>query len=115
VPGFGQLNHSAAVLGVRAEDLAVVAGASAASSAAQGLHGPVFSCELTGDATLVTLQCGTQRVTAKAGKDLRLAVGQPAVLATRAEQCFLFDANTQARLRVAPVPLLVQATAQAGA
>jgi multiple sugar transport system ATP-binding protein len=103
VPGFGQLNHNAVVLGVRAEDLSVVAGQPQAASATTGLHGPVFSCELTGDATLVTLQCGTQRVTAKAGKDLRLAVGQPAVLATTAAQCFLFDADSQTRLRVAPV------------
>jgi multiple sugar transport system ATP-binding protein len=62
----------------------------------------VFSWELTGDATLITLQCGAYRVTAKAGKSVRAAVGEVVGFAADAARCFLFDATTQTRLRVAP-------------
>jgi multiple sugar transport system ATP-binding protein len=100
VPGFGRMNHANAVLGVRAEDLTVLPAASAPPTTALGtFDGAVFACELTGDATFVTLQVGSQRVTAKAGKEVSEAVGEPRVLSTTAARCFLFDATAQTRLR----------------
>jgi multiple sugar transport system ATP-binding protein len=91
--GFAALTRERVVLGVRAEDLSPV-------STAAAVEGEVFSFELTGDATLITLQCGAQRVTAKADKLVRAAMGQRLGLSTRASQCFLFDGATQARLRI---------------
>ena len=95
VPGFGHLSAARAVLGVRAEDLRVVAPEDGQ------IVQPVFSFELTGDATLVTVQVGKQAVTARAGKSLRLAMGERVGLAADAQHCYLFDADSQARLRPA--------------
>ncbi len=99
VPGLGSADHDPVVLGVRPEDLEVVA--TAASAAAQ-ISGPVFAFELTGDATQVTLELGKQFITAKAGKDYRTRIGERVGLALRPERCFLFDAQTQMRLRPNP-------------
>jgi multiple sugar transport system ATP-binding protein len=100
VPGFGRVHHTNAVLGVRAEDLTLLSTASAPSTTSLGtLDGTVFACELTGDATFITLQVGPHRVTAKAGKDVSGGMGAPRVLSTLASRCFLFDAIAQTRLR----------------
>jgi multiple sugar transport system ATP-binding protein len=101
VAGFGNTTRNQVVLGVRAEDLVFKDGATTTvnSEADGSIVGDVFSCELTGDATLVTLQCGAHRVTAKAGKGVRAGIGQNARVHAQATQCFLFDAVTQARLR----------------
>ena len=92
--GFGSLSQGNVVLGVRAEDLQIAADAEAA------LNGPVFTVELTGEATLVTVSVGTNRVVARAAKDFRAAIGSTLSLSTVAERCFLFDGANQARLRV---------------
>jgi multiple sugar transport system ATP-binding protein len=94
IAGFGNVNQTNVVLGVRAEDLVLNEGAAGCVS------GDVFSCELTGDATLVTLQCGAHRVTAKAGKAVRVPMGQALSFDAHAARCFLFDAGTQLRVRV---------------
>jgi multiple sugar transport system ATP-binding protein len=93
VTGFGQATHAAAVLGVRAEDVLVgqIEGAD--------LVKEVFSFELTGDATLVTVRIGDRLFTARAAKEFRTTVGQPVGLTLRPAQCHLFDATTQARLQ----------------
>ena len=60
----------------------------------------VFSFELTGDATLVMLKLDDQFVTAKAGKEYRSSMGQRVGYAVGAERCYLFDGQTQDRLRL---------------
>jgi multiple sugar transport system ATP-binding protein len=93
VAGFAPVHNAAVVLGVRAEDLRV-----ADPSQAQ-FTGSVFSFELTGDATLVTLQVGAQRITAKAAKSFRVRMGETLGLACEASRCYVFDAASQLRLR----------------
>ena len=93
IPGFAALSQSNVVLGLRAEDL------SASSDAGAPIAGDVFSFELTGDATLVTLQLGDCRVIAKADKDHHVGIGQRQALRADASRCFLFDATTQTRIR----------------
>lgn len=93
VTGFGQVTHSAVVLGVRAEDVLVGAPEGA------DLIKEVFSFELTGDATLVTVRVGNRLFTARAAKDFRAVVGQTVGLTLRPAHCHLFDATTQARLQ----------------
>jgi multiple sugar transport system ATP-binding protein len=94
VPGFAALTQSNVVLGVRAEDLAISADAQTAHFAA-----PVFSFELTGDATLTTIKPGGQHITARAGKEFRASMGDMLGFEADAQRCFLFDAHTQNRLR----------------
>jgi multiple sugar transport system ATP-binding protein len=112
IDGFAAMTQAHVVLGVRAEDLLLSASvdgdadadadaaADANATAEAHIKGEVFSWELTGDATLITLQCGAHRITAKAGKAVRAGVGQRKSFLADAARCFLFDATTQARLRV---------------
>ena len=93
IAGFADINQTDVVLGVRPEDLSVCNAADAQIVA------DVFAFELTGDATAVTLKVGDTMVTAKAAKDLRLLMGSRQGFAARASSCFLFDAQSQTRLR----------------
>ena len=94
VPGFGTQSRPDVVLGVRAEDMAVTAPEQAQ------IRAEVFSFELTGDSTLVMVRIGEQVVTARAAKDYRARIGEPAGFAISAQQCHIFDGQTQNRLRL---------------
>ncbi|MGQ0563498.1 MAG: ABC transporter ATP-binding protein [Gemmobacter sp.] len=81
-------------LGFRAEDAAVAApGATGGAIAA-----PVYTMELLGDATMVTVRAGGALVAVKAHKDYRADIGQPVALHLPAAACHLFDTATGARL-----------------
>ncbi len=94
VPGFGTQSLPDVVLGVRAEDMMVTAPEQAQ------IRAEVFSFELTGDSTLVMVRIGEQVVTARAAKDYRARIGEPAGFAVSAHQCHIFDGQTQNRLRL---------------
>ena len=96
VAGFGSQTQDNVVLGLRAEDITVVSPDNAQIS------GSVFSFELLGDATTVTLKLADQFITAKAGKEFRAAMGQRAGFAIKVERCYLFDGQTQNRMRLGP-------------
>jgi multiple sugar transport system ATP-binding protein len=96
LPGFGAISQPNVVLGMRAEDLSV------SPHQDVPISGEVFSFELTGDSTLVTLQLGAHKVTARADKDHHTRIGQQQGLQADASRCFLFDAVTQARIRWLP-------------
>lgn len=95
VPGFGRKTQADVVLGVRAEDLTI-------STSPDNAHmsATVFSFELTGDATLTTIQPGGQHITARAGKEFRSSMGAQLGFNADAPRCYLFDAHTQNRLRL---------------
>ena len=94
VAGFTATDAASVVLGVRPEDLGVVA----ADDPRAAMAAEVFAFELTGDATLVTIQQGDLMVTAKAGKDYRSDIGSRVGFSLDAQRCHLFDAATQARI-----------------
>ena len=93
IEGLGQGTIEKAVLGVRAEDLML------ANTVSGNVCGSVFSFELTGDATLITLNCGEQRITARFGKEVRASMGEQLGFVAAPERCYLFDGQTQNRLR----------------
>ena len=125
VAGFANLNKADVVLGVRAEDISVVPDSAklitphlAGQSDGQGngqsdgrhdeqinqhmngnVSGQVFSFELLGDATTVTLKLGSQFMTAKAEKNFRANIGDEIGFALKTERCYLFDSQTQDRMR----------------
>jgi multiple sugar transport system ATP-binding protein len=94
VEGFGSMTQSNMVLGMRAEDLEVVA------NQAGQISGNVFSFELLGDATTVSMKVADQFITARAGKDFRCALGEPISFAVKTSRCYLFDGQTQNRMRL---------------
>jgi multiple sugar transport system ATP-binding protein len=94
LPGFANITQKSVVLGVRAEDLTLIAPDQAA------IQGEVFTVELTGEATLVTLKLGQQFIAAKADKTHRAGMGERAGFTVAAAQCYLFDGATELRLRI---------------
>lgn len=81
------------ILGFRAEDAAI------AWPSAQGqINAPIYSLELLGDATLVTVRVGTAFVATKAPKDFRADIGAPLSIAIPSRVVHLFDHATGNRL-----------------
>ncbi|MDA8747722.1 ABC transporter ATP-binding protein [Litoreibacter sp.] len=79
------------ILGFRAED------ASVASTKAQ-LDAPVYSMELLGDATMITVRSGQALMAVKAGKEFRANIGDDFSANVPASICHLFDSTTGHRL-----------------
>ncbi len=77
-------------LGFRAED---------ASVAETGeITAPVFSLELLGDATMVTVKAGGSLVSVKAPKEFRAEIDDPFAASIPASICHLFDAESGQRI-----------------
>jgi multiple sugar transport system ATP-binding protein len=93
IEGVSKGSKDHIVMGIRAEDLML------ANTDNANVRGDVFSFELTGDATLITLQCGAQRITARSDKEFRAGIGEKLALSAAPERCYLFDGQTQNRLR----------------
>ena len=94
--GIAVPHGQAVVLGVRPEDVVVT------DSGQADIEAEVFSFELTGDATLVTLQFGRHFLTARGTKEFRCAMGSRLAMKLATGACFLFDGVSQDRLRVTP-------------
>ena len=59
---------------------------------------PIYTVELLGDATLVTIRSGEALVTIKAAKTFRGAIGEAIGFAVPRDAIHLFDAETGVRL-----------------
>ncbi len=77
-------------LGFRAEDAAV--------SPTGGIAAPVYTMELLGDATMVTVRAGGALVAVKADKAFRAEIGAPVGISVPPAACHLFHAETGERL-----------------
>jgi multiple sugar transport system ATP-binding protein len=86
-------NIAKAVLGVRPEDCSIT------STAKGALKGTVYTTELIGDHTLVTLKIGSDFLTVKAAKDYTAHPGDLVGVAFSKEQLYVFDASDGKRIR----------------
>lgn len=77
-------------LGFRAEDAQIGTG--------QAISAPVYSLELLGDSTMVSVKAGGALVSVKASKDFRAQIGQPVTASVPAACCHLFHPDTGERL-----------------
>ncbi|MEL7415573.1 MAG: ABC transporter ATP-binding protein, partial [Pseudomonadota bacterium] len=59
---------------------------------------PIYTLELLGDATMITVKAGGGMVSVKANKEFRAGIGESVSLSVPASICHLFDAETGARL-----------------
>ncbi|MEC8036691.1 MAG: ABC transporter ATP-binding protein [Pseudomonadota bacterium] len=84
-------NDGAITLGFRAEDVEVVKRGGDAKA-------PVYSMELLGDATQVSIRSGSEILSGKAPKDFRADIGAPIGFKIDPAVCHLFDPETGARL-----------------
>lgn len=73
-------------LGFRAEDATIAQSGQ--------LNAPVYSMELLGDATMVTIRVAGALVAVKAGKDYRAKIGTPVAAEISAANCHIFDKVT---------------------
>ncbi|MBV2359572.1 ABC transporter ATP-binding protein [Thalassococcus sp. CAU 1522] len=78
-------------LGFRAEDAQVV------ESGGQ-ITAPVYTMELLGDASMISVRIGGALVSVKAHKDFRIEIDEPVSIAVPSEICHLFDRKTGARI-----------------
>lgn len=90
IPGFTGAKDGNVTLGFRAEDAAVAETGELASS--------VYSMELLGDSSMVTVQAGGTLVAIKTPKDFSATIGAPLQAKIPAAICHLFDADTGNRL-----------------
>jgi multiple sugar transport system ATP-binding protein len=96
VAGFGSANIRQAVLGVRPEDIHVVApGAETAN-----LTAPIYSVELTGESTFVSVHAGDHLITMRADKNFTGTFDQPIGVNIPPDRAFLFDRESQNRVDV---------------
>jgi multiple sugar transport system ATP-binding protein len=82
-----------AVLGFRPEDCAVVAPAKGS------IKGEIYTVELIGDHTLVTVRAGSDMITVKASKDYTAKLGDKVGVDFSTSRLFVFDASNGTRVR----------------
>ena len=78
-------------LGFRAEDATVAATGGQVTA-------PIYTLELLGDATMVSVRIAGALVSAKADKTFRAEIGDPVSIRIPPDHCHLFDAGTGARI-----------------
>ncbi len=91
IKGLSHSQSGKVTLGFRAEDASI--------AAADGdISAPVYSMELLGEATMVTIRISGSLVSVKAGKDYRVAIGDPVSILVPADICHLFDSDSGERI-----------------
>ena len=78
-------------LGFRAEDAAL-------AQKGGEIAAPVYSVELLGDATLITVRSGPALIAAKTPREFRIGIGDPIRFNIPARICHLFDHSTGVRM-----------------
>jgi multiple sugar transport system ATP-binding protein len=91
IAGFAGVADGPVTCGFRAEDASVSEGAGQVSA-------PVYSMELLGDSTMMTVKAGGGLVAVKAGKDFRTRIGAAFAADVPANICHLFDTKTGERI-----------------
>ncbi len=91
IEGLPWTASGAVTLGFRAED------ASLAQTGGQ-IEAPIYSVELLGEATMLSMRVAGELVSIKVGKDYRGDIGDVARIAIPASACHLFDQASGARI-----------------
>ena len=84
-------SNQPAQLGFRAEDASIV-------NKGGDIHAAVYTMELLGDATMITVRVNGGLVSVKAHKDYRVEIGDMVRISVPMEICHLFDLQTGARI-----------------
>jgi multiple sugar transport system ATP-binding protein len=92
IPGVGVGSHNEVVLGIRWEDIALVAPGTGHMDA------EIYTVELIGDATQVTVQSVNQMVVVRTEKNFKAKFGAPVAIKVQPDRAYLFDAKTELRL-----------------
>ena len=87
-------DHEQCVLGIRPEDMEITQPGDGIFSA------KVYSFELTGESTLITVILGDERIIVRGPKDYRVEIDELVGILLNPENCFLFDSETRQRIRI---------------
>ena len=87
-------DHEQCVLGIRPEDMEITRPGDGIFSA------QVYSFELTGESTLITVILGDERIIVRGPKDYRVEIDEQIGILLNPENCFLFDSETRQRIRI---------------
>ena len=87
ISGLSKNVEGDVILGFRAEDAEVV-------DQKSQLNSSVYSFELLGDATMVTVKSDNHLISIKANKDYRAQIGQPIHVSIPEKKCHLFNIET---------------------
>ena len=93
VPGVSAIPDGRVTLGFRAEDAQIV-------ESGGEVHAPVYSFELLGDASMVTVRSGGSTILIKTDKDYQALIGEPVHASVPATICHFFDAVSGERIDV---------------
>ncbi len=91
ITGLDSSHNGPVTLGFRAEDASVADGEGDANS-------KVYSLELLGEATMVTMRAAGTIISVKSNKDYRVEIGDPVSASIPANICHLFDRESGERL-----------------
>ena len=87
-------DHEQCVLGIRPEDMEITRPGDGIFSA------KVYSFELTGESTLITVILGDERIIVRGPKDYRVEIDEQIGILLNSETCFLFDSENRQRIRI---------------
>ena len=87
-------DHEQCVLGIRPEDMEITQPEDGIFSA------KVYSFELTGESTLITVILGDERIIVRGPKDYRVEIDEQVGILLNPENCFLFNSETRQRIRI---------------
>ena len=87
-------DHQQCVLGIRPEDMEITRPGDGIFSA------KVYSFELTGESTLITVILGDERIIVRGPKDYRVEIDEQIGILLNFETCFLFDSENLQRIRI---------------
>ena len=87
-------DHEQCVLGIRPEDMEITRSGDGIFSA------KVYSFELTGESTLITVILGDERIIVRGPKDYRVEIDEQIGILLNSETCFLFDLENRQRIRI---------------
>ncbi|MBD8065862.1 sn-glycerol-3-phosphate ABC transporter ATP-binding protein UgpC [Devosia sp. PTR5] len=91
IEGLPSTTKGPVTLGFRAEDATLAQG--------QGqIEAPIYSVELLGEATMLSMRVAGELVSIKVAKDYRAEIGETAAIAIPAAACHLFDQSTGTRI-----------------
>jgi multiple sugar transport system ATP-binding protein len=91
IPGL-TVGNGKVTLGFRAED------ASLAAPGEGEITAPIYTLELLGDATMISVRIGSALVAVKADKTFRAEIGEPVSIHVPPEICHLFSTETGKRI-----------------
>ena len=87
-------DHEQCVLGIRPEDMEIIRPGDGIFSA------KVYSFELTGESTLITVILGDERIIVRGPKDYRVEIDEQIGILLNSETCFLFNSENRQRIRI---------------